>query len=1311
MPMPEATIAKARMLVFTSTPVRTLYTYFIAPSMPGYALGESTGFSATQNGSPYLFGSALTPDFVDLSTVLGASAAVNASVERIKEAAGVTITPGTDLTAQIVAFGLNLALYESSKSVYGFSPNSSNVSNALEFDIILTPNGQAEIDLAATIAHELLHSVGLRDVNETDYPAEDEHLARYTIMGRAIHPGELRTPTEPQLYDIAALQSLYGRNASTGAGTTGYTNFVETDGPFEDRARIFCIWDASGDDTIDASARSNAALIDLRPGYFSSIGPGVNVGVTAGQTPTLPNPGTLNISIAFGAYIENAIGSTTGDLIIGNLLSNKLAGGGGADVIYGEGRDSIHEAGDGTYDQVTKDNESKTEQAPTGVIEFVTDKTSQIDHLLGGAGNDYLHGGRGNDIIEGGADNDQIIGGGGDDEIWGGDRDSTVQGAADGIDKVDYSASASRISITFNGDSEAPFLTVSGGQGTDTLHSIERITGTAQVDYLYYSGSIPEDYDLTIDFAGGNDDITNGGDSVTGLRIVIGTDNNGTLSDYDGTPSGPGGHINLLNVHSQIIGSAYDDEITDSSSGTKRIDGGAGDDVITIGGDARAMLSGGAGHDILTGGGGSDVLIGGDGDNQLFGGGGTDMLISDSRYDTQDGDVLEGGAGSDLLIARGAGERAILRGGAGNDLIDARAVEGAVTIELAAGDGHDRIERAGYVGPPPTLHGEFDTGSLLWLTGIRFTGFDLADATIYWDVTITDQEYNPGSLVWNYIGVGDLAIVVGDVSIFIKSVLGTFSTFVNHNVFVDNTDFNIFAIPFVSFDDGMLTNNDGRLNIDVVRASVSQYDVAHADYAEGVEESIVDNEGTPGDDELSGGIGDDALSGGDGDDGFRASGGADVIDGGAGGDVLYLFGARLDFLITRDAATGDVTLADQAGTEGRITVKSVEKIYFAADNEEYEIGDLVGFWGTPGDDALVEGNANDNVIHGLAGADLLRGLAGNDFLIGDAGDDVMDGGAGDDAYRVEDSGDLIVEAVAGGQDGVYVAMNLGAYALAAGAEVEILAAIDPGSTAALNLTGNEYDNTLFGSAGANTLIGGGGNDVLAGGAGNDFYRVEEAGDTVFETAGGGADAAYAVVSHALAAGQEVELLSAIDSGSTGTMNLTGNDFGNTLIGTAGANTLIGGGGNDVLAGGLGNDLYRVEDAGDIVLEYGGGGADAVYAVGSYALAAGYEIEVLAAIDPSSTAALHLTGNNHGNTIFGSNGANVIDGKGGGDSLVGYGGADTFAFTTALGGGNVDTIADFAAGTDKIGLDDAIFTAIGGSLGAGAFVAGSAARCQ
>jgi Ca2+-binding RTX toxin-like protein len=367
-------------------------------------------------------------------------------------------------------------------------------------------------------------------------------------------------------------------------------------------------------------------------------------------------------------------------------------------------------------------------------------------------------------------------------------------------------------------------------------------------------------------------------------------------------------------------------------------------------------------------------------------------------------------------------------------------------------------------------------------------------------------------------------------------------------------------------------------------------------------------------------------------------------------------------------------------------------------------------FGIHGGFTIANGVTVENATSG-SGNDVLIGNSAVNILIGGRGNDRMEGGANGDFYRVEDAGDTVIEGVGGGFDAAYVGLAVGSYTLNAGSELELLSAIDPSSGAALDLIGNEYGQTIIGTAGVNALIGGRGNDVMAGGAGGDFYRVEDAGDVILENVGGGVDAAYvalALSGYTLNAGAEVEMLSAIAPSSTAAFDLNGNEFGQTIIGTAGVNVLIGGGGNDVLAGGLGNDIYRVEEAGDAIVEFAGEGNDAVYAVGSYTLASGYEIEVLAAITPASTAALNLTGNNFGNTIFGSDGANVIDGKGGNDALAGYGGADVFAFTTALGGSNVDSVFGFVAGSDKIGLDDAVFTAIGATLNANAFVVGSAA---
>ena len=77
-------------------------------------------------------------------------------------------------------------------------------------------------------------------------------------------------------------------------------------------------------------------------------------------------------------------------------------------------------------------------------------------------------------------------------------------------------------------------------------------------------------------------------------------------------------------------------------------------------------------------------------------------------------------------------------------------------------------------------------------------------------------------------------------------------------------------------------------------------------------------------------------------------------------------------------------------------------------------------------------------------------------------------------------------------------------------------------------------------------------------------------------------------------------------------------------------------------------------------------------------------------------------------MVGNEGANTINGGGGNDTLVGGGGADRFAFTTALGANNVDSVVDFQVGADRIGLASDIFGAIGTSVSAAAFVTGSAA---
>ncbi len=142
---------------------------------------------------------------------------------------------------------------------------------------------------------------------------------------------------------------------------------------------------------------------------------------------------------------------------------------------------------------------------------------------------------------------------------------------------------------------------------------------------------------------------------------------------------------------------------------------------------------------------------------------------------------------------------------------------------------------------------------------------------------------------------------------------------------------------------------------------------------------------------------------------------------------------------------------------------------------------------------------------------------------------------------------------------------------------------------------------------------------------------------------------------------------------------------------------------------LGNDVYNVKTSTAVVLERAGEGNDGVRTTVGYKLAAGVEVETLTAASLRSTTDIQLSGNAFGQRIVGNAGSNLIDGRGGKDVLTGGAGADTFAFTTRLGS-NVDTITDYSVRDDTMMLENRIFTGLAtGTLSAGAFTTGVAAR--
>jgi len=151
-------------------------------------------------------------------------------------------------------------------------------------------------------------------------------------------------------------------------------------------------------------------------------------------------------------------------------------------------------------------------------------------------------------------------------------------------------------------------------------------------------------------------------------------------------------------------------------------------------------------------------------------------------------------------------------------------------------------------------------------------------------------------------------------------------------------------------------------------------------------------------------------------------------------------------------------------------------------------------------------------------------------------------------------------------------------------------------------------------------------------------------------------------------------------------SINGRGGDDTISGLGGNDVIVGGAGADTMYGGTGNDRYRVDNAGDHVIELAGQGTDTVFASVSYALDAGSEVEVLRAAAGSTGIA--LTGNELNNIVIGGDGDDTITGGGGRDLLTGGAGHDTFVFTAladSAAGAARDKIADFVEGVDKIDL--------------------------
>jgi hypothetical protein len=209
-----------------------------------------------------------------------------------------------------------------------------------------------------TFLHETGHALGLKhphsqegafppmpaDRDSTEYSAMSYRSYIGGPLGGGFTNGPSSFPQTLMMFDIAALQELYGANYTTHSGNTVYSwsplsgeMFIDGIGQQAPAGnKIFMtIWDGGGEDTYDFSNYANAVTVRLQPGAWSICSGVQRADLGNGRYAAGNIANALLHDNNPASLIENAICGAGTDSIVGNIADNRFTGGGGNDTLTG----------------------------------------------------------------------------------------------------------------------------------------------------------------------------------------------------------------------------------------------------------------------------------------------------------------------------------------------------------------------------------------------------------------------------------------------------------------------------------------------------------------------------------------------------------------------------------------------------------------------------------------------------------------------------------------------------------------------------------------------------------------------------------------------------------------------------------------------------------------------------------------------------------------------------------------------------------------------------------------------------------------